>query len=63
VSLLLATASNHTLTVVTIAFAVSFGIGTYGHVIHSRTLILAGILAIACLCIYFVATGEVQTFN
>jgi hypothetical protein len=63
VSLLLAAASDHTLNVCAIAVALAFAIGTYGHIQHSKTLILTAIFAIACICLYFVASGEVATFN
>ncbi len=60
---LLAVASDHTLDACAVAIALAFALGSYGHVIHSRTLVLAGIFAIGAICLYFVASGEIQTFN
>ena len=59
----LADASDHTLDACAVVILLAFGAGTYGHVIHSRTLILAAIFAIGAICLYFVASGELQTFN
>ena len=39
-----------------------FLIGIYGHISRSRALVLCGIAVIAVVSLYFVATGEVQTF-
>ena len=61
--LLLAAASDHTLTVAFVAMVVAFALGTYGHIIGSRAMILAAILAIALVCLYFVGSGEIQTFS
>jgi MFS-type transporter involved in bile tolerance (Atg22 family) len=63
VPFVLAAATDHTLDVCAVAIAVAFAIGTYGHVIQSRTLILGAIFAIAAICLYFVITGEAQTFS
>jgi hypothetical protein len=63
VPFVLAVASDHALDVCAVAILLAFGAGAYGHVIHSRTLILAAIFAIGAICLYFVATGEIQTFN
>ena len=59
----LAVASDHALDVCAVAILVAFAAGTYGHVIHSRTLILASIFAIGAICLYFVAAGEISTFS
>ncbi len=59
----LAAASDHTLDVSAVAVALAFALGSYGHVIRSRTLILTAIFAIAVICLYFVITGEAQTFS
>ena len=59
----LAAATNHTLLVAAIAIAAAFGLGTLGHIHGSRTMILAAILAIGAICLYFVASGEIQTFG
>ena len=56
-----ADASAH-LGVFVAVIALGFAIGIYGHVIRSRTLILTGIIVIGAISLYFVATGEVQTF-
>jgi hypothetical protein len=42
--------------------AIGFVVGVYGHIVRSRTLILAGIIVIALVSMYFLASGEVQTF-
>jgi hypothetical protein len=63
VPLYLAAATDHTLDVFAGAFALSFAVGVYGHIQHSKTLILTGIFAVAAICLYFVATGEIQTFS
>jgi hypothetical protein len=39
-----------------------FLVGIYGHMARSRTLILCGIAMIGAVSLYFVVTGEVQTF-
>jgi hypothetical protein len=36
-----------------VAIGVGFVIGVYGHVIHSRTVILVGILIVALVSAYF----------
>ena len=59
----LAAATDPTLDICAIAIALAFLIGIYGHIQQSRALILTAIFAIAVICLYFVATGEVQTFN
>jgi predicted ABC-type exoprotein transport system permease subunit len=59
--LLLAAAADH-LNVFLIAIGLGFLVGVYGHIIHSRTLILTGIAVIAVISLYFVASGEIQTF-
>jgi predicted ABC-type exoprotein transport system permease subunit len=63
VPLVLAIASDHTLDVAALAIALGFALGTYGHVIHSRALVLAAIALIGVICLVFVITGEAQTFN
>jgi hypothetical protein len=50
--LLLAVQSSH-LGVFTAALAVGLLIGVFGHIIHSRTLILTGILVIGLVSAYF----------
>ncbi|WP_249010239.1 hypothetical protein [Conexibacter sp. DBS9H8] len=61
--LLLAAVSDHVLTLAAAAVALAFLAGSYGHVIGSRTLVLAAILTIAAICLFFVASGEIQTFG
>jgi hypothetical protein len=58
--LLLADATNH-LGIYAVALALGFGVGVYGHVIRSKTLILTGIFVVAAISVYFVTTGEMQT--
>ena len=36
-----------------VAIGLGFGVGVYGHVIHSRTLILIGILVVGLVSAYF----------
>ena len=50
--LLLATQSSH-LGVFTAALAIGLAIGVFGHIIHSRTLIITGILVIGLVSAYF----------
>ena len=61
--LLLAVASDHTLDLCAIAVALAFAAGIYGHIIRSSALVLVAIFAIAVICLYFVTTGEIQTFG
>jgi hypothetical protein len=63
VPFVLAVATDHALDVCAVAILVAFAAGAYGHVIGSRTLVLAAILAIGAICFYFVAVGEISTFN
>ncbi len=39
-----------------------FAVGVYGHMSHSRTLILVGIAVIAAISLWLVGAGEVSTF-
>lgn len=39
-----------------------FAIGALGHLTGSRILVVAGIVVIAFVSLYFVAAGEIQTF-
>jgi hypothetical protein len=39
-----------------------FAIGAVGHMVGSRALVVVGIIVIASVSLYFVASGEVQTF-
>ena len=39
-----------------------FAIGIIGHLMRSRLLVIAGIAVIACVSLYVVASGEIQTF-
>ena len=39
-----------------------FAAGIYGHICHSRTLILVGIAVIAVISLWLVGAGEVSTF-
>jgi hypothetical protein len=39
-----------------------FAVGAWGHLIHSRALIVIGIVVIGCVSLWFVAAGEVHTF-
>jgi hypothetical protein len=41
---------------------IAFGVGVYGHIINSRTLILVGIVVIAVISLWFVGAGEIRTF-
>ncbi len=50
--LLLAIQSSH-LGLFTAALAVGLVIGVFGHIIHSRTLIITGILVIGLVSAYF----------
>ena len=59
--LLLATITNHDLSVFAIGMGVAFLFGVYGHIIHSRTMILTAILVIAAISLFFVIAGEAQT--
>jgi NaMN:DMB phosphoribosyltransferase len=56
-----ATVANHLGTFV-IVLVFGFLIGVAGHIIHSRTLVITGIIVIAAVSIYFAAAGEVQSF-
>jgi hypothetical protein len=46
-----------------IVIVVAFAVGVYGHIIHSRALIIVSIVVIAAVSLYFVEVGEVATFN
>jgi hypothetical protein len=46
-----------------VALLAGFVVGVYGHLTHSRPLILAGIVVIGLISLYFVAAGEVASFN
>jgi hypothetical protein len=61
VPFLLASITNHDLSVFAIAMGVAFLFGVYGHIIHSRTMILTAIFLIAAISLYFVIAGEMQT--
>ena len=50
--LLLAAQASH-LGVFTAALAIGLAIGVFGHIIHSRTLIITGILVIGLVSAYF----------
>jgi hypothetical protein len=50
--LVLAASSSH-LGLFTAALAVGLVIGVFGHIIHSRTLIITGILVIGIVSAYF----------
>jgi hypothetical protein len=39
-----------------------FAVGIYGHICHSRTLILVGIAVIAAISLWLVGAGEISTF-
>ncbi len=39
-----------------------FAVGVYGHMSHSRALILVGIAVIAAISLWLVGAGEVSTF-
>ena len=56
----LADATSH-LGLFAAVIAIGFIIGVYGHIIHSKTLILTGIFVVAAVSFYFVAAGEIQT--
>jgi hypothetical protein len=56
----LADATSH-LGIYAIVLAIGFLVGVYGHVVRSRTLIITGIIVIAAVSFYFVASGELQT--
>lgn len=60
-SLPLAAAADH-LSTFLIALAIGFLVGVYGHIVRSRTLVLTGIFVVMAVSLYFVASGEVQTF-
>ena len=49
--------TDHTLSAFAIAMGVAFLFGVYGHIIHSRTMILTAILLIAAISLYFVIDG------
>ncbi|MGO9754518.1 MAG: hypothetical protein ACLP8S_16950 [Solirubrobacteraceae bacterium] len=38
-------------------------VGVYGHLTHSRPLIVVGIVVIGVISLYFVAAGEVASFS
>jgi hypothetical protein len=50
--LLLAVQSSH-VGLFTIALVIGLAIGVFGHIIHSRTLIITGILVIGLVSAYF----------
>ena len=52
-SLLLALAASMSPAPYAVAIGVGFVVGVYGHVIHSRTLILMGILIVGGVSAYF----------
>lgn len=60
--LVLATATAHA-GVLAVVLALGFLIGVFGHIIHSRTLILTAIIVIAAVSGYFLIAGEAQTFS
>ena len=51
--MLLLAAAPSTLVPYALALAVGFGIGIAGHVIHSKLLILTGILIVGTVAVYF----------
>ena len=40
----------------------AFAVGIYGHMSHSRLLILLGIAVIAAISLWLVGAGEISTF-
>ena len=59
--LLLAAVASH-IGLATALLLIAFAVGVYGHIVKSTTLILAGIVVIAIITIWFVGAGEIQTF-
>jgi hypothetical protein len=53
--------TDHALSVFAIGMGVAFLFGVYGHIIHSRTMIITAILLIAAISLFFVIAGEAQT--
>ena len=45
------------------ALLAGFVVGVYGHLTRSRPLILVGIVVIGVISLYFVAAGELASFN
>ena len=41
---------------------VGFAVGIYGHMSHSRTMILVGIAVIAAISLWLVGAGQISTF-
>ena len=59
----LAAISDHALDLCAVGVALAFIAGTYGHMVRSRATVLAAIVVIGVICLYVVATGEIQTFD
>jgi hypothetical protein len=57
-----ASATSH-LGIYAIVVVIGFVVGVTGHMTRSRTLVITGIIVIAGASIYFVAAGELQTFQ
>jgi hypothetical protein len=46
-----------------VALLLAFAVGVCGQILRSRALIVASIVAIAVISLYFVEVGEVASFN
>jgi hypothetical protein len=53
VTILVTAAQSSHLALFTIALAVGLAVGVFGHIIHSRTMIVTGILVIGLVSAYF----------
>ena len=42
---------------------IAFSVGVCGHIVHSRALILVGIVVIAVISLWFVGAGEIRTIR
>jgi hypothetical protein len=51
------------LTLLTVTIVVGLVVGVYGHVIHSRSLILFGIVVVGAVCGYVVVSSYLGAFG
>lgn len=61
--MLLLAAQAPPLTLLTVTIVVGVVVGAYGHVIHSRSLILFGIVVVGAVCGYVVVSSYLGAFG
>ncbi len=61
--MLLLAAQAPPLTLLTVTIVVGLVVGVYGHVIHSRSLILFGIVVVGAVCGYVVVSSYLGAFG